>query len=172
LARCAAKLAALGRAGLAGFRALREAWLNLAEGAIWSAGRASGFSGLRSTFVPARLGGGALRALRKLTLARFARLGLAVLAFGGPAEVVDLFLVEFTDLSRLEIENERSVTDAADLLNMVADFFEHFAQFAVAAFDENYLIPGIIDRTRGTTFAGGFAGTEGSDLSRSCLDAV
>jgi hypothetical protein len=26
----------------------------------------------------------------------------------------------------------------------VADFLEHFAQFAVAAFDENHFVPGIV----------------------------
>ena len=39
-------------------------------------------------------------------------------------------------------------TYAANLLDVVADLFEHLAEFAVPAFDEDDLVPGIIARLR------------------------
>jgi len=101
----------------------------------------------RPSLIPARLGVAALRALRKLTLAGFARLGLAVFAFSGFAEVVDFFLVEFTDLAGFEVEDERAIADAANFLDVMPNLFEHLAQFSIAAFNENNLIPGIVDGT-------------------------
>ena len=70
-------------------------------------------------------------------------------------------------------ENEWAVAYAANLLDAVADLFEHFAEFAVPAFDEDDLVPGIIDRARGTSFAAGFAGAEAAvSAAGGSLDAT
>ena len=52
--------------------------------------------------------------------------------------------IQFAQVARLLIENQRAVADAANLLNKVADLLEHFAQFAVAALDEHHFVPGIV----------------------------
>jgi len=131
-----------------GSGSLIEAGLISAEGGFWPACRVTGILGLRRpSLIPARLGVAALRALRKLTLAGFARLGLAVFAFSGFAEVVDFFVVEFTDLAGFEVEDERAIADAANFLDVMPNLFEHLAQFSIAAFNENNLIPGIVDGT-------------------------
>jgi hypothetical protein len=166
----AAEFLALGTACATGFGALRDGWWSPANWrAIWSAGLLSSFSGLRSTFDPAGLGGGASRALGKLTLAGFADLWFAVLAFGGFAKVFDFFGRQFADFARLEIEDEGAVADAADFLDVMTDLFEHLAEFAVTTFDEDDFVPGIIDRARGASFAAGFAGVKRLDLGRGCL---
>ena len=73
--------------------------------------------------------------MTELTFTGFARLGFAVFAFGGFAKIFDFFGGEFADLSRLEIKNEGTVTDATDFLDVMTDLLKHFAEFAVAAFD-------------------------------------
>jgi hypothetical protein len=52
--------------------------------------------------------------------------------------------LQFAQVPRLLVQDQRAVTDAADFFHKVADFLEHLAQFAVAAFDENHFVPGII----------------------------
>src|ERR1700679_4206019 len=54
---------------------------------------------------------------------------------------------QFAELSRRHIEPKCTVTDAANLLHMVADLFEHLPDLAVAAFRQSQLIPGIIAAT-------------------------
>src|SRR6202012_3466918 len=46
--------------------------------------------------------------------------------------------------ARLYIKHQRSVAHAANLLYAVANLFEHLAQFAIAAFDQDNLVPGIV----------------------------
>jgi hypothetical protein len=43
--------------------------------------------------------------------------------------------IEFAQVARLLIENQWTIAYAADFFDKVADFLEHFAQFAVAALD-------------------------------------
>jgi len=54
------------------------------------------------------------------------------------------FRFEFAQLAGLLVENERAVADAADFLHMMADLFEHLAQFAVAALDDDDFVPGVV----------------------------
>jgi len=65
------------------------------------------------------------------------------LAGSGEAQSFDFFGSQFAKLAGLDIENKRAVADAANLLDVVTDLFEHLAQFAVAAFDEDDFVPGI-----------------------------
>jgi hypothetical protein len=44
----------------------------------------------------------------------------------------------------LLVEDQRAVADAADFFDEMADFLEHFAQFAVAALDQNHFVPWIV----------------------------
>jgi len=110
--------------------------------------------------------------LCELALAGLARLRFAVLAFRGFAEVFYFFGFELANLAGFEVEDKRAVADAADLLDVVANLFEHLAEFAVAAFDEYYFVPRIIDRARRPTFARWFAGAERADIGGSGLNAI
>jgi hypothetical protein len=65
-------------------------------------------------------------------------------ALCGAIECHDLAGLEFAKLTGRDIEPERSIADAADLFDMVADLFEHFSDLAIAAFGESELIPGIV----------------------------
>jgi hypothetical protein len=42
------------------------------------------------------------------------------------------------------VEDEGAVAYAANLFDVVADFLEHLADFAVAAFDKDHFVPGIV----------------------------
>jgi hypothetical protein len=65
-------------------------------------------------------------------------------AFGGLAQCVHFLRLKLTQVARLLIEDQRAIADAADFFDEMADFLEHLAQFAVAALDENDLVPGIV----------------------------
>jgi hypothetical protein len=87
-------------------------------------------------------------------------LGGLELAVGGFAQQLKLLRIELTQIARLLVENQRTVAYAANLFDEVADFFKHFAQLAVAAFDQHHLVPGIVAladladaRRRGTHLA-------------------
>lgn len=108
------------------------------------------------------------------------RLRLAIFTFGGFAEVFYFLRLQFAHLARLHVEHKRTVADAADFLDVVADLFEHLAQFAIAAFDEDNFKPGVL-RTVLTTRsrAAALAGVEAADLgwsgghaTRSGLSAI
>jgi hypothetical protein len=49
------------------------------------------------------------------------------LAFGSQPQQVQLFGVQFTRLARFEIEHQRPVPHAPNLLDMVSDLLEHLA---------------------------------------------
>jgi hypothetical protein len=167
-----AKLVALGASRSPGLRALFETGSIDAGGpAIFSAAKILGSSSFRAGFAPAGFRSGAVGARFEFAL-RFAKLGFPVFAFGCLTQVLQFFGVELADIAGFEIEDQWAVTDAADLLDVVTDLFEHFAQFAVAAFDQNDFIPGIIDGARRAAFSAGFTGMEGSDFGGSCLDAI
>lgn len=135
-ARLAAELVAHGRAGRGGVAPWFEAGLSSAVGTIFSTACISGWSESAPALVPAGFRRGirtGFRALRELTLAGFTDLRLPVFAFGGLAEVFQFFRLELANVSGLDVEDERTVADAADLLDVVADFFEHLAEFSIAA---------------------------------------
>ena len=55
-----------------------------------------------------------------------------------------LFGLQLAQLPRLQVENQRAVTDPPDLLDMVANLLEHLAQLAVAPLDHDHFVPGIV----------------------------
>ena len=83
---------------------------------------------------------------RGLELGEFGGLlfGDYLLALGSAVEGLDLSGGELAEFAGCDVEAERSVADAADLFDVVADLFEHFAELAVAAFDEGDLVPGVV----------------------------
>ena len=66
------------------------------------------------------------------------------LALGGQTQRVDFFRLQLAQLARLKIENQWTVAYAANLFDVMADFFEHLAQLAVAALDDDHFVPGIV----------------------------
>jgi hypothetical protein len=52
--------------------------------------------------------------------------------------------LQFAQVPRLLVQDQRAVADAANFFDKVADFLKHLAQFAVAAFNENHFVPGIV----------------------------
>ena len=99
--------------------------------------------------------------MRSAPPARILRLRRTPLALTSTAQIVQLFSVKFANLARLEIQNQRPITYAANLLDEVANLLEHLAQLAVAAFDEHHFVPGIVPlshlahaRRRGVHLAG------------------
>jgi hypothetical protein len=65
-------------------------------------------------------------------------------ALGGSAELGYFFEGEFAHVAGFEVEDERAVADAANFFDMVADLFEHLADFAVTAFDEDHFVPRVV----------------------------
>jgi hypothetical protein len=65
-------------------------------------------------------------------------------AFSRLAQILDLFRLKLSHLSRLKIEHERTVTHPPDLLHVVPDFLKHLAQLAVPPLCEHHFIPGVI----------------------------
>ena len=94
--------------------------------------------------------------------ADFADLRFAVFAFGGLAEVLDFLRLEFAGFTGLQVEDEGSVSDSADLFNTMADLFKHLAQLAVAPLDQNNLEPRILCGC--PALAAGFARAIRADL--------
>ena len=60
------------------------------------------------------------------------------------AEVLEFFRLQLAHFARLDIEHQWTVPDTTNLLNVVADLLEHLAQLAVAAFDDDDFVPGIV----------------------------
>jgi hypothetical protein len=79
-------------------------------------------------------------------------------AVGGFAQQRQLLRIEFAEFARFLIENQRAIANAADFLDEVTDFFEHFAQLAVSSLNENDFVPGIV------------ALTDLTDAGRGCAD--
>ena len=59
-------------------------------------------------------------------------------------QLFDFSKAQTAKLPGRDIERERSVTYALDLLHVVADFFEHFAELPVLTFSQRDLVPGIL----------------------------
>jgi hypothetical protein len=93
--------------------------------------------------------------------------GLFCFAGGGSAKFLDFFEGELAVAARFEVEDQGAVTDAANLFDVVADFLEHLADFAVAAFDEDQFVPGIVGVAKEAEAGGG-----GHDAARRSPDFV
>jgi hypothetical protein len=65
-------------------------------------------------------------------------------AFRGETELCKLARLKLAHFARFLIEDERAVAHAANLLDEMADGYKHFAEFAVAAFDEDNFEPWIV----------------------------
>ena len=68
----------------------------------------------------------------------------AQLAVGGFAQVFELLGLELAHLAWFDIEHERAIAHAPDLLDMMANLFKHLAQLAVATLDDDDFVPGIV----------------------------
>jgi hypothetical protein len=68
----------------------------------------------------------------------------AQLAIGSFAQIFELFGFQFACLAGFDVEHKRAVADTADFFDVMADLFEHLAEFSIAAFDENDFIPGVV----------------------------
>jgi hypothetical protein len=88
-------------------------------------------------------------------------------AVGCLAQQVELARIQLTQIARLLIEDQGAVAHAANLLDEVADLLEHLAQLAVAAFNENHFVPGIVALADLAD-----AGRRGPDLLRAGLAAL
>src|SRR6185312_6544985 len=86
---------------------------------------------------------------RLLQLRSFGQRLLAfdLLARRGPVERLHLALRQFAKRPRRHIQHQRTVADAADLLDMMADLFKHLAELPVAAFGQRHFIPGVFAAT-------------------------
>jgi hypothetical protein len=88
--------------------------------------------------------GGQLASVGRVAAADFLGFWGAEFAVGGFAQKLQFIRIEFAQVSRLLIEDQGAIADAANFFDEVADLLEHFAQFAVAALDENHFVPGIV----------------------------
>jgi hypothetical protein len=52
--------------------------------------------------------------------------------------------LQFAELAGLEIQDQRSVADAANLFDVVSDLLKHLAQFAVTALNQHHFVPGVV----------------------------
>jgi hypothetical protein len=71
------------------------------------------------------------------------RFGLPLSGCGQPQQA-QFFSIELAHLAGLEVQNQRPVSHAANLLDVMADLFKHLPQLAIAAFDEPHLKPRIV----------------------------
>ena len=74
----------------------------------------------------------------------FLRLGLAPLALGRETKLGQFLRIQLAEIARFDVQHQRSVSHPPNLLDEMADLFEHLSQFAVAAFGEHHLVPGVI----------------------------
>jgi hypothetical protein len=65
------------------------------------------------------------------------------LALRSQAQQIHLFCHQFARRSRLNIQHQRAIRHTANLFHAMSDLFKHLSQLAVAAFDQNNLVPGI-----------------------------
>src|SRR5258706_8853401 len=54
---------------------------------------------------------------------------------------------QLAKLARRDVETQRSVADATNLFDVVADLFKHFSDLAVASFTQRKFVPGIVAAT-------------------------
>jgi hypothetical protein len=111
--------------------------------------------------------GGQLAGVGCVAAADFLGFGGAEFAVGRFSEQFEFLGIEFAEISGLLIEDQGAVTYAANLFDEMADLLEHFAQFAVAAFNENDFVPGVVALADLAN-----AGWRGADLRRSGLAAL
>ena len=90
-----------------------------------------------------RFDGGQLRVHRFAT-ADILQFRFAQLAVCGLAQVIQLFSFELAHFARFNVEHQGAVAYAANLFDVVADLLEHLAQLAVAAFNEDDFVPGVV----------------------------
>ncbi len=69
------------------------------------------------------------------------RLELAVRGF---AQIIEFFGFQFAHFAGLDVQHQRTITNATNLFHVVADLFEHLAQLAVAALNDHDLVPGVV----------------------------
>jgi hypothetical protein len=72
---------------------------------------------------------------------------LARLTVSSFAQIFEFLGFQFAHFAWLNVEHQRAVTHAANFLDVVADLFEHLAQLAVAAFNQNDFVPGVVALT-------------------------
>jgi hypothetical protein len=65
-------------------------------------------------------------------------------AIGSLAKQIQLLRLQFAQIARFLVEYQRTIANATNLLNEVADLLKHLAQFAVAPFDQDHLVPRIV----------------------------
>ncbi len=82
--------------------------------------------------------------IHRFALSDILQLQLARFTIGSLAQVFELFGFEFAHYAGLDVEHQRAVTHASNLLNVMADLFEHLAQLTVAAFNQDDFVPGVI----------------------------
>jgi len=88
----------------------------------------------------------------------------------GKTQLVDLVFIELAEFAGLEVENEWAIAYAADLFYVEADLFEELADLAVAAFDEDDFVPGVIAFADLADLRGGGAHAPGSGADAAALD--
>ena len=127
--------------------------------------RSECLSGARTS--GARRNSGQLAGVDQVAATDILRFWSAQLAIGSLTQQFQLVRIKLAQVSRLLVEDQWTVADAANLLHEVADFLEHFAQLAVAALDENHFIPGIVALADLAD-----AGRRGANLFRAGLPAL
>jgi hypothetical protein len=60
------------------------------------------------------------------------------------AQIFELFGFQFAHVARFNVEYQRAVSHTADLFDVMPDLLKHLAQLAVAAFDDDDFVPGVI----------------------------
>jgi hypothetical protein len=90
-----------------------------------------------------RFDGGQLR-VHRFAAADILQFRLARLAVCSLTQIVQLFSFELAHFAGLDVEHQGAVAYASNLLDVVADLLEHLAQLAVAAFNEDDFVPGVV----------------------------
>jgi hypothetical protein len=80
----------------------------------------------------------------RIATAKILGLRCAERPIGSFAQQRQLLGIKLAQIAGFLIEHQRPVADAANLLDKMADFLEHFAQFAVASLNQNHFVPGIV----------------------------
>jgi hypothetical protein len=102
--------------------------------------------------------------IEQVTAAEILGFGDSQFPFRGLHQQLHLFRLQFAQIARFLIEDQRAVANAADFLDEVADLLEHFAQLAVATLDKDDFVPGIVSLADLAD-----AGRRGAHLRRSGL---
>jgi hypothetical protein len=81
--------------------------------------------------------------VQNIATANILRLGCTKLSLGSLPQPRQLIRRQLTQIPRFHVQHKRTVAHAANLLNKVADFFEHLAQLTVATLNQHHFVPGI-----------------------------